>query len=133
VFGDATRESLLRRLGLARAAQVVVALSDPAATRDVVALARRLAPGARILARTHFVANVDVLAAAGAHVVVAEELEATIDLIGSALLAARVDAEAVEQFAGALREEGYDALRAPPGLALDPWLAELLARPREPG
>jgi CPA2 family monovalent cation:H+ antiporter-2 len=130
VFGDATRGPLLRRLGIARASQVVVALSDPTATREVVALARRLAPQARILARTHFVANVDALAAAGAHVVVAEQFEATIDLIGAALRSARVDGEAVEQFAGALREEGYDALRAPPGLALDPWLSELLASPR---
>jgi monovalent cation:H+ antiporter-2, CPA2 family len=131
VFGDATREPLLRRLGLPRARQVVVALSDPAATREVVALARRLAPEARILARTHFVANVDALAAAGANVVVAEEFEATIDLIGEALRGARVDDEAIDQFSGALREEGYDALRAPPGLALDPWLAELLAGPRD--
>lgn len=130
VFGDATREPLLRRLGLPRARQVVVALSDPAATLEVVVLARRLAPEARILARTHFVANVDALAAAGANVVVAEEFEATIDLIGEALRAARIDAEAIDEFSRALREEGYDALRAPPGLALDPWLAELLAARR---
>jgi hypothetical protein len=98
------------------------------ATREVVALARRLAPQARLLVRTHFVADVDALAAAGAHVVVAEELEATIDLIGEALRASGVCEEAIERFARALREEGYDALRAAPGLALDPWLAELLER-----
>jgi CPA2 family monovalent cation:H+ antiporter-2 len=132
VFGDATREPLLRRLGIERARLVVVALLDPAATREVVVLARRLAPQARLLVRTHFVADVDAAAAAGAQVVVAEELEATIDLIGEALRASRVAEPAIERFARALREEGYDALRAPPGLALDPWLAELLEGPRAP-
>jgi len=125
-FGDATREPLLRRLGIARARLVVVALSDPVATREVVALARRLAPRAHVIARTHFVASVDALAAAGAHAVVAEEFEATIVLIAQALRAAGLPDGAIEAFARALREEGYDPLRAAPGLGLDPWLAELL-------
>jgi CPA2 family monovalent cation:H+ antiporter-2 len=129
-FGDATRAPLLRRLGIERARFVVVAISDPQATREVVALARRIAPRARLLVRTRFVRDVDALAAAGAHVVVAEEYEATVDLVSEALRLTGVGDEAVATFAAALREEGYDALRAAPGLALDPWLAELLGPPR---
>ena len=46
-YGDATRRAILDRLGVARARLVVVAISDPIATREIVALARRLARGAR--------------------------------------------------------------------------------------
>ena len=42
----------------------------------------------------------------------------------------RVTRRSVARFARELREEGYEALRAPVGLALDPWLAELLVGAR---
>jgi len=125
VYGDATRPSILERVGVPSARLVVVAVSDPIATREVVALARSLAPHAPILARTRYVLDVDGLAQAGATKVVAEELESTLELVGEALQHFGVPQEAVARFAAELRDEGYVFLRTPETI-LDPWLAELL-------
>jgi len=125
-YGDAMRPSVLARLGVARAALVVVAVNDPVATRRVVALARELAPQVPIVARSPHVASVDGLAAAGAHAVVVDELEATLELVASVLGRFGIAAEAVHRFTAALREEGYEAIRGTPDLPLDPWLVEVL-------
>jgi CPA2 family monovalent cation:H+ antiporter-2 len=126
VWGDATRPALLERLGVRRARIVVVAITDPVATRRIVALVRRLNPTARLLARTRYVRDIDALHALGASVVVAEELEAAIDLLTHVLREFGLATSAVAEFVDELRDEGYALLQTPPGVALDPWLAELL-------
>lgn len=126
VYGDATRPALLERLGVASARIVVVAITDPLATRRIVSLVRRLGPHAKVLARTRYVRDVDALHALGADVVVAEELEAAIDLLTHVLREFGLASSAVADFVDELRDEGYALLQTPPGVALDPWLAELL-------
>jgi CPA2 family monovalent cation:H+ antiporter-2 len=126
VFGDATRPALLEKLGVRTARVVVVAITDPLATRRIVALVRRLNPNAHVLARTRYVQDVDALQALGANSVVAEELEAAIDLVSWVLREYGLPSGVVARFVDELRDEGYALLQAPPGLALDPWIAELL-------
>jgi CPA2 family monovalent cation:H+ antiporter-2 len=126
VYGDATRPALLERIGVGGARIVVVAITDPVATRRIVALVRRLNPNARVLARTRYVRDVDALHALGASVVVAEELEAAIDLLTHVLREFGLASSAVSAFIDELRDEGYALLQTPPGIALDPWLGELL-------
>jgi CPA2 family monovalent cation:H+ antiporter-2 len=125
VYGDAARRTVLERLGVRDAQLVVVAISDPIATRETVALVRALAPSVPILARIHFVLDVDALARAGATRVVVEELESTLELVGAMLRQFGVPEESVARFAAELREEGYEFLRAPDTI-IDPWLADLL-------
>ena len=125
VYADAARRTILARLGVREARMVVVAINDPIATREIVALVRSLAPRVPILARTHFVHEVDALAQAGATRVVVEELESTLELVGAMLRQFGVPDESVARFAAELREEGYVFLRTPETI-LDPWLAELL-------
>jgi CPA2 family monovalent cation:H+ antiporter-2 len=126
VFGDATRPALLDRVGVRSARIVVVAVTDPLATRRIVALARRLNPTAPVLARTRYARDIDQLQALGATSVVAEELEAAIDLTTYVLRTLGLPSGAVASFVEELRDEGYALLQTPPGLALDPWLVELL-------
>jgi CPA2 family monovalent cation:H+ antiporter-2 len=126
VYGDATRPALLERLGVRSARIVVVAITDPLATRRIVSLVHRLAPNAKVLARTRYVRDVDTLQSLGAHVVVAEELEAAIDLLTHVLREFGLASGTVATFVDELRDEGYALLQTPPGVALDPWLAELL-------
>jgi len=126
VYGDATRPALLERLGVRSARAVVVAITDPLATRRIVSLVRRLNPGAPLIARTRYVQDVDSLQVLGASTVVAEELEAAIDLLTHVLREFGLASGAVARFIEELRAEGYALLQTPPGVALDPWLAELL-------
>jgi CPA2 family monovalent cation:H+ antiporter-2 len=128
IYGDATRVALLQRVGVAHAKLIAVAITDRIATRQVVSLARALNPNATILTRTRYVLDVDPLQLAGANVVVAEELEGAIDLVSETLRVFGIADGAIERFSAELRDEGYEMLRAPSILALDPWLTELLER-----
>lgn len=126
VWGDATRRALLERVGIRQARLVIVAVSEPLATREVASVVRELAPELPILARTRFVRDADRLAETGATSVVAEEFESTLALVAGALDGFEVPRAAIARFTGVLRDEGYGLLRMPPGAILDPWLAELL-------
>jgi CPA2 family monovalent cation:H+ antiporter-2 len=79
-----------------------------------------------LIARTRYVRDVDTLQSLGASTVVAEELEAAIDLLTHVLREFGVASGAVSAFVDELRDEGYALLQTPTGVALDPWLAELL-------
>src|SRR2546427_17532 len=65
-YGDATREEILRALGVDRARLFVVAISDPAATRRMVRVARGLNPTLHIIPRTRYVVAIPELARLGA-------------------------------------------------------------------
>ena len=126
LYGDATRPQVLAHLRVAEARLVAVAISDPLATRRIVSRIRSMAPTTPILARTRYVREVDRLSAAGANVVVAEEFEGSIELVARALESFDIPMGAIARFTEALREEGYDAIRAPAALPIDPWVMELL-------
>ncbi|MBJ18370.1 MAG: hypothetical protein GY910_17100 [bacterium] len=128
IYGDATRPQVLQHLKVWEAKLVAVAISDPLATRRIVSRIRAMAPKTSILARTRYVQEVDQLSMAGANVVVAEEFEGSIELVARALENFDVPAGAIARFTKALREGGYDAIRAPAALPIDPWLIELLDR-----
>ncbi len=126
VFGDATRPPILEKARIDRARVVSIAISDPIATRRVTALVRARAPHAHIVVRTHYVKEVDDLYALGASRVVAEEYEATLDMLGAVLRNLGIPGDAVERFSGELRDQGYEALRSPTAGLFDPWLGEVL-------
>lgn len=126
VYGDATRPGLLRRYGAAEARVVVVAITDPIATRQVVERMRIIGGSAKVFARTRYVLDIDALESSGAHHVVAEELEGAIDLLSHVLRTFGVPSGAVTSFSEELRDEGYALLQSPSALQLDPWLVELL-------
>ena len=111
VFGDASREPILRSLGVDRAKLLVVAINDHSATRRIVAVARHLNPTLQIFVRTRFVADVEGLAQAGADVVVPEELETTVRLFAHVLGAYLVPKDEIERQASLLRQDDYGVLR----------------------
>ena len=126
LYGDATRPQVLAHLRVDQARLVAIAISDPLATRRIVSRIRAMAPETPILARTRYVREVDRLSAAGANVIVAEEFEGSIELVARALETFEIPMGAIARFTEALREEGYDAIRAPAALPIDPWVMELL-------
>src|SRR5881296_575422 len=84
-YGDATREEILRALGLERARMLVAAISDPAATRRMVRVARGLSPAVHIIARTRYVVEVPELIRLGANDVIPEEFETSIEIFARVL------------------------------------------------
>jgi CPA2 family monovalent cation:H+ antiporter-2 len=111
VYGDATRALVLEHVGVAQARAVVVTLPDIGAARQIVAHARRLGPGAVVIARTRFDAEVDRLHALGAHMVVPEEFETSLALAGAVMATYGASAHAIDRERKAIRDERYALLR----------------------
>src|SRR5206468_9273970 len=85
ISGDATREEILRALGIERARMLVAAISSPAATRRMVRVARWLNPGVHIIARTRYVVEIPELLRLAANDVIPEEFETSIGIFARVL------------------------------------------------
>ena len=113
LYGDATRREILHHAGIETASVVVFALSDPAATRYGVRLARDLNPTLQIIVRTRTVDEIGELRQRGADQVVAEEFETAIEIFTRVLARFHVPRNIVRAQTRLLRGEGYRMLRAP--------------------
>jgi CPA2 family monovalent cation:H+ antiporter-2 len=113
LFGDASRLEILERAGIGKAAVAVFAISDPQAMRRAVRLAAALNPALHIIVRTAQVEEIDAAVENGADDVVAEEFEASIEILARVLGHYDVPANVIEAEAKALRGDGYHMLRQP--------------------
>lgn len=111
LVADAVHAAVLERAGVERARILVAAISDPAGTRRITALARRLNPGILILARTRYVEEMHPLYAAGADEVIPEEFETSVELAARVLRSYLIPRYEVDQFIAELRAGGYEMFR----------------------
>jgi len=110
-YGDATREEILRGLGAERARMLVVAISDPAATRRMVRVGRALNPRIHIIARTRYVVEIAELTRLGADVVIPEEFETSIEIFARVLAHYGVPRGDIERLVREIRGSHYEMLR----------------------
>ena len=108
--GDSARQHTLLAAGVDRAKMVVVADDDPATAEHVVAVARSLAPSARIVARTRFQSEGAGLRKVGADAVITEESEGIVQLFADVLRMYGAQPDDIERYALALRHGGYEDL-----------------------
>ena len=121
VFGDGTRHDVLESVAGARARIIVYAVSSPVDERRGAAVAREVAPAARVVVRTRYVRSIDDLMRQGATDVVVEEFEASLELFARALRSYELPAARIARELDAVRREHYGLLRgtAAPDLKLD--------------
>ena len=110
-YGDATRDEILRALGIDRARLFVIAISDPSATRSMVRVARGMNPKLHIIARTRYVAEIPELTRLGADVVIPEEFETSIEIFARVLAHYNVPREEIDRLVAEIRASHYEALR----------------------
>ena len=124
-YGDASRPEVLEHAGIARARMLVVAISDAAATRGVVDVARRLNPRMHVLVRTRFVQEVTALYDLGASEVIPEEFETSVEIFARVLHRYLIPRERIEACVAEIRKEGYEMLRGDVGrpLSVDDFLS----------
>jgi CPA2 family monovalent cation:H+ antiporter-2 len=89
IYGDATSPESLHAAGVERALAIVSLLSDPDAALRMVTLVREQSKSIALVVRTRYRLEAERLQAAGATVAVAEELEASLEVL--AQLLARLD------------------------------------------
>ena len=111
-FGDVSRPESLRACGVARAAVVVLAISDASATRHAVVRIRSVNRDAYVIARTRLVSEVAELRRLGADEAIPEEFETSIAIVTRVLRRYHVPGNVIRLQEGALRREGYAFLRA---------------------
>jgi CPA2 family monovalent cation:H+ antiporter-2 len=111
LVGNITQPEILKHLGITRARVLVLALSDPFASRHAVRLARSMNPSVFILVRTHTVGEIDGIHEAGANLVIPEEFETSIEIFSSVLREYHVPGNVVDAQVTLLRQERYSLLR----------------------
>ncbi|MBI5206922.1 MAG: cation:proton antiporter [Candidatus Firestonebacteria bacterium] len=110
-YGDSSHEAVLECAGIKNAKIIVIAISDPAATRRVTELARRLNPKIDIIARTRYIKEMKPLTELGADEVIPEEYETSIEIFTRVLSIYLIPRDKIENFVHEVRKDGYEMLR----------------------
>lgn len=121
-YGDGTNVEVLHRLGVETARILVVVISDPASSRNIVRTARKQNPDLFIIARTRYAAEVDDLLKLGADEVIPEEFETSLEIFSRVLGRYQRPKNEIFNFVDMIREDGYRALRQPGAATRKPLL-----------
>ncbi len=111
-YGDAASEVILRHVGIKDAKVMAIAISDPASTRRITELARRLNPDLFIIARTRYIQEMEPLHDLGANEVVPEEYETSVEIFSRVLERYQVPREKIEGYIAEVRSAGYEMFRS---------------------
>jgi CPA2 family monovalent cation:H+ antiporter-2 len=113
VYGDATRKEVLHHIRLEHARILVLAISDPIASRHTVSLAREINPDIHIIVRTRYMSEISDLRELGADEVIPEEFETSIEIFSRVLREYGIARHVIQRQVAAIRNEGYQMLRTP--------------------
>jgi CPA2 family monovalent cation:H+ antiporter-2 len=110
-YGDGTSAEILHKMGIHRAKVLVIAISDPAATRRIVHIARQENPDIHIIVRTRYIVEVNDLIRLGANEVIPEEFETSIEIFSRVLHHYHVPRNVIAEHIDSIRRDHYIALR----------------------
>lgn len=113
IYGDATRKEVLHHIRLDYARILVVAISDPIASRHTIWLAREMNPDIHIIVRTRYMSEMSDLRELGANEVIPEEFETSIEIFSRVLKRYGIARHVIQRQVTAIRSEGYQMLRVP--------------------
>jgi CPA2 family monovalent cation:H+ antiporter-2 len=111
IFGDVASRTILKEARIDRARSIVFAISDPAATRRGVRVARELSAELFILVRTRYASEIDELYRLGANDVIPEEFETSIEIFTRVLDRYHIPRNVIDAQVRILRGECYGLLR----------------------
>ncbi|ADR18370.1 cation:proton antiporter [Calditerrivibrio nitroreducens] len=111
IFGDATKEEILHVLGVEKARVVVIAISDPEATKRIVKLTKNIREDICVLVRTRYVAEVEMFRRLGADEIIPEEFETSIEIFSRVLMRYNVPVNIIHLLVNKIRENNYESLR----------------------
>lgn len=109
-YGDASRRAVLLNAGIKNARTLVVAIADPATSRQIVAVARKENPRLIIVVRTRLISEMEDLIRLGADEVVPEEFETSLQLAAVVMTTYGISERSIEQEKGQIRRGHYSML-----------------------
>lgn len=107
LFGDASEEHVLNSVKINKARVVVVAISDPTATKYIVSNIRHISQSVHIIVRTRYINEIDELLAIGADEVIPEEFETSIAIFTIVLQNFLVPIDEIENLINSIRNDNY--------------------------
>ena len=111
-YGDATQEAVLQHANIKDARVVVVAINDPASTRRIVEIIRRLSPKVHLIVRSRYIQEMKPLHELGANEVIPEEFETSIEIFTRVLAKYLIPRDQIEALVAEIRADGYEMLRS---------------------
>ena len=107
IYGDATQSHILETMHLSKARALVIAISDPKATKTIMSNVRTMSQSIYTIVRTRFVKEMEELNALGADEVIPEEFETSIEIFTRVLHNFLIPQEDIEKFTNSLRSDNY--------------------------
>ena len=111
LFGDAAHPHILEHANFAKAKVIVVAISDPQSTRQIITNIRQYNQRVHLIVRTRFVKEIEENIRLGADDVIPEEFETSIEIFTRVLHKFMVPIQEIERFTEAIRGDNYKMLR----------------------
>ena len=116
IFGDAADETILKHVHVFDARVIVIAISDPAATKKIVRSIRTFTKTACVIVRTRYVKEIEENLRLGADEVIPEEFETSIEIFSRVMKKYLVPTEEIHDFIYQLRSSDYQILTMPEGI-----------------
>ncbi|MBK7498901.1 MAG: cation:proton antiporter [Ignavibacteriales bacterium] len=111
IYGDISREEVLKAVRIDKANIIVYAISDPAVTKLSLKLVKKLNPNIYALVRTRYINEIDELKKLGADEVIPEEFETALQIFRKVLERYHIPLNVIMKQTTILREESYSFLR----------------------
>ncbi|MBN1227766.1 MAG: cation:proton antiporter [Deltaproteobacteria bacterium] len=111
-YGDATHEQILQHTNIKNARIVVLAINDPAATRAITEVVRRLNPKVHLIVRTRYLQEMQPLYELGADEVIPEEFETSVEIFTRVMVKYLIPRDEIERFSAEVRSDGYEMFRS---------------------
>ncbi len=111
-YGDSTQEVVLRHANIKDARVVVIAINDPASTRRITEIIRRLNPKIHLIVRSRYLQEMGPLYELGANEVIPEEFETSVEIFTRVLARYLIPRDEIEALAAEIRSDGYEMFRS---------------------
>ncbi|MCC9137355.1 cation:proton antiporter [Pontibacter silvestris] len=112
LYGDAVHGTILSHVNIQKARVVVIAISDPQATKRILASIRQNNEKVHIIVRTRFVQEMEENYRLGADEVIPEEFETSIEIFTRVLTKYLMPQDEIDAFTQLIRSDNYDMLRS---------------------
>lgn len=127
VYGDISKEEVLKSVNIEGAKTLVFSISDPITTKRALSTVKRLNPKLYIVVRTRFVSEIEELNKLGADSIIPEEFETSLEIFRKVLQNYHIPLNIIMKQAALLRQESYMLLREPEAISSFIHLDEILA------
>jgi len=111
-YGDSTQEAVLQHANIKDARIVVIAINDPASTRRITEIIRRLNPKVHLIVRSRYLQEMKPLYELGANEVIPEEFETSVEIFTRVLAKYLIPRDEIERLVAEIRSDGYEMFRS---------------------